>query len=450
MKFYLILYLNTFIFSHSLSSQTISDKQKSELAEIVKQEFLHSWNAYKTYAWEHDELKPLSQSFRDWYSESLLITPVDALDAFYLMGLNEEADSIKEFIINNLSFDKDFFVKNFEITIRILGGLLSSYQISNDKRLLKLAEDLGNRLLPVFNSQTGMPYMFINLKSGEVKGEISNPAEIGTLLIEFGALSKLTGNPVYYDKAKKAITELFNRRSPIGLVGTTVNVETGEWIDSTSHISGRIDSYYEYLLKSALLFDDKDCKKMWDKSIEVVNRYLAHNTETGLWYCQTNMLTGERISTNFGALDAFFPAVLALSIDLTKAEQLQESCYKMWTTFGIEPEEIDYTTMEATSPVYHLRPEVIESAYYLYFFTKDERYVEMGKTFLESLIKYCKVDAGYAALENVVTKEKRDEMESFFLAETLKYLYLLFAPANTLDFSKVIFNTEAHPIKKIW
>jgi len=450
MKFYLILYLNTFIFSHSLSSQTISDKQKSELAEIVKQEFLHSWNAYKTYAWEHDELKPLSQSFRDWYSESLLITPVDALDAFYLMGLNEEADSIKEFIINNLSFDKDFFVKNFEITIRILGGLLSSYQISNDKRLLKLAEDLGNRLLPVFNSQTGMPYMFINLKSGEVKGEISNPAEIGTLLIEFGALSKLTGNPVYYDKAKKAITELFNRRSPIGLVGTTVNVETGEWIDSTSHISGRIDSYYEYLLKSALLFDDKDCKKMWDKSIEVVNRYLAHNTETGLWYCQTNMLTGERISTNFGALDAFFPAVLALSIDLTKAEQLQESCYKMWTTFGIEPEEIDYTTMEATSAVYHLRPEVIESAYYLYFFTKDERYVEMGKTFLESLIKYCKVDAGYAALENVVTKEKRDEMESFFLAETLKYLYLLFAPANTLDFSKVIFNTEAHPIKKIW
>jgi len=239
MKFYLILYLNTFIFSHSLSSQTISDKQKSELAEIIKQEFLHSWNAYKTYAWEHDELKPLSQSFRDWYSESLLITPVDALDAFYLMGLNEEADSIKEFIINNLSFDKDFFVKNFEITIRILGGLLSSYQISNDKRLLKLAEDLGNRLLPVFNSQTGMPYMFINLKSGEVKGEISNPAEIGTLLIEFGALSKLTGNPVYYDKAKKAITELFNRRSPIGLVGTTVNVETGEWIDSTSHISGR-------------------------------------------------------------------------------------------------------------------------------------------------------------------------------------------------------------------
>jgi len=450
MKFYLILYLNTFIFSHSLSSQTISDKQKSELAEIVKQEFLHSWNAYKTYAWEHDELKPLSQSFRDWYSESLLITPVDALDAFYLMGLNEEADSIKEFIINNLSFDKDFFVKNFEITIRILGGFLSSYQISNDKRLLKLAEDLGNRLLPVFNSQTGMPYMFINLKSGEVKGEISNPAEIGTLLIEFGALSKLTGNPVYYDKAKKAITELFNRRSPIGLVGTTVNVETGEWIDSTSHISGRIDSYYEYLLKSALLFDDKDCKKMWDKSIEVVNRYLAHNTETGLWYCQTNMLTGERISTNFGALDAFFPAVLALSIDLTKAEQLQESCYKMWTTFGIEPEEIDYTTMEATSPVYHLRPEVIESAYYLYFFNKDERYIEMGKTLLESLIKYCKVDAGYAALENVVTKEKRDEMESFFLAETLKYLYLLFAPANTLDFSKVIFNTEAHPIKKIW
>jgi mannosidase alpha-like ER degradation enhancer 2 len=122
----------------------------------------------------------------------------------------------------------------------------------------------------------------------------------------------------------------------------------------------------------------------------------------------------------------------------------------MWTTFGIEPEEIDYTTMEATNPEYQLRPEIIESAYYLYFFTKENRYLEMGNTFLESLIKYCKVDAGYAALQNVVSKEKKDEMESFFLSETLKYLYLLFAPKEKLDLIKVIFNTEAHPIQKTW
>lgn len=439
-----------FLLISSSYSQKINEKEKTELAEKVKQEFLHSWNGYKKYAWDHDDLKPLSKSYNDWHSEPLLMTPVDALDAMYLMGFKDEADSTKEFIINNLSFDKNIFVKNFEITIRILGGLLSSFQLTKDKRLLNLAEDLGNRLLPVFNSPTGMPYMYVNLKTGEIKGEISNPAEIGSLLIEFGTLSKLTGNDVYYQKAKYALTELFNRRSSIGLVGTTINVETGEWIDTTSHISGRIDSYYEYLLKSSLLFEDKDCFRMWEQSINAINKYLTHETETGLWYCQVSMLTGECLSTNFGALDAFFPSVLVLSGNIPKAIELQESCFKMWTTFGIEPEQIDYTTMEVISPAYNLRPEIIESAYYLYFFTKDNRYLEMGKTFLESLIKYCKVDAGYAALQNVVTKEKKDEMESFFLSETLKYLYLLFAPKDTLDLITIIFNTEAHPIRKTW
>jgi mannosidase alpha-like ER degradation enhancer 2 len=450
MNIFPVFFLAAFLFIPYSNSQTISENEKAELAEKVKQEFLHAWNGYKKYAWEHDDLKPLSKSYHDWHSESLFMTAVDALDALYLMGFNDEAESTKEFIIKNLSFDKDFYVKNFEITIRILGGLISSYQLTNDKRLLNLAYDLGNRLFPVFNSPTGMPYTYINLKTGEVKGEISNPAEIGTLLIEFGTLSKLTGNNIYYEKAKQALTELFNRRSSIGLVGTTINVETGEWIDSTSHISGRIDSYYEYLLKCSFLFEDEDCFRMWKQSIEAVNKYLIHKTDTGLWYSRVNMLTGKRISTKFGSLDAFFPAVLVLSGNIPAAIELQESCYKMWTTFGIEPEEIDYTTMEATNPEYQLRPEIIESAYYLYFFTKENRYLEMGNTFLESLIKYCKVDAGYAALQNVVSKEKKDEMESFFLSETLKYLYLLFAPKEKLDLIKVIFNTEAHPIQKTW
>jgi mannosidase alpha-like ER degradation enhancer 2 len=444
----LILLASPFKYSQKYFEENTSDN--SDLAKLVKQEFLHSWNAYKQYAWGNDDLKPLSKSYHNWHDASLLMTPVDALDVMYIMGLNEEADSTKEYIIKNLSFDCDFFVKNFEITIRILGGLISAYQLTNDNRLLNLADDLGKRLLPVFNSPTGMPYMFVNLKTGEVRGEVSNPAEIGTLLIEFGTLSKLTLNPVYYDKAKKALVELYNRRSSIGLVGTTINVETGEWGNSTSHISGMIDSYYEYLLKCWLLFDDEDCKEMWETSIAAINKYVAHETETGLWYAQVNMYTGERIATRFGALDAFFPAVLALSGDTERALRLQESCYKMWNLHGIEPERFDYINNEIIYSGYPLRPEIIESAYYLYHFTKDERYLEMGKAFLEILIKYCKTDAGYTALQNVVTKEKKDEMESFFLAETLKYFYLLFAPSETLDFSKVIFNTEAHPVWRTW
>jgi len=438
------------IFTHSLAFSESQQIDKSQIANQVRQEFLHSWNGYKHYAWGHDALKPLTKSYRDWYATTLYMTPVDAMDTMYLMGLKEEADKTREFVVKNLSFDHDISVKNFEITIRILGGLLSTYQITGDKRLLALADDLGNRLLPAFKSQTGLPYMYVNLKTGQVSGVESNPAEIGTLLIEFGTLSKLTHKPIYYDKAKKALVELYNRRSEIGLVGSTINVETGKWIDTTSHISGGIDSYYEYLLKCARLFDDKDCEKMWKTSIEALNKYLARETPTGFWYAYVDMNSGKQIATHFGALDAFFPTVLALSGDLNRAKKLQESSYKMWTTFGIEPEEIDYLTMKITYDGYALRPEIIESAYYLYTYTKDPRYLEMGRTFLDSLIQHCKTDSGYAALKSVVTKEKKDDMESFFFAETLKYLYLLFAPPETLDLSKVVFNTEAHPIKKVW
>ena len=153
------------------------------------------------------------------------------------------------------------FVQKFEVVIRILGGLLSSYTMDKDPKLLELAEDLGRRLLKAFDSPTGMPYKEINLKTGEVKNKISNPAEIGTLMIEFGTLSKLTGNDIFYQKAKKAFLELDKRKSKIGLVGTTIDVETGEWIDKSSHISGMIDSYYEYIYKSWLLFKDEDLQK---------------------------------------------------------------------------------------------------------------------------------------------------------------------------------------------
>ena len=114
---------------------------KAQLAAQVRNEFLHAWNGYKKHAWGHDDLKPLSHSYHDWYAEPLLMTPVDALDTMILMGLKDEAKTTREYIVKNLSFDKDIDVQNFEITIRLLGGLLSSYQLTGDQRLLQLAED---------------------------------------------------------------------------------------------------------------------------------------------------------------------------------------------------------------------------------------------------------------------------------------------------------------------
>lgn len=449
---------------------------KTATPAAVRAEFLHAWNGYKKYAWGHDDLKPLSKSYHDWYAEPLLMTPVDALDTMILMGLKDEATDTKNYILKNLSFDKDISVQNFEVTIRLLGGLLASYQLTGDKRLLALAEDLGNRLLPVFESPTGLPYRYVNLKTGKVRDAKTNPAEAGTLLIEFGTLSKLTGRPIFYDKAKRALVGIYKRRSAIGLVGTWIDVETGEWKDTDSHISGAIDSYYEYLLKCWLLFDDEDCRRMWLDSIAAINKYLPDEIERDLqgrldpylWYGHAEMNTGKRSATAYGALDAFFPAVLALSGDLERARRLQGSSMKMWDLHGIEPEEIDYKTMQVTYPGYPLRPEIVESTYYLHHYASPKApatgggptklsalpdrafYLRMGEHLFSDFVRHCRTDEGYAALKSVINKEQTDSMQSFLFAETFKYFYLLFAPARTLDFNQVIFNTEAHPIRRTW
>jgi mannosidase alpha-like ER degradation enhancer 2 len=420
----------------------------TDLAERVRSEMLFSWHAYEKYAWGHDELRPLSKTYRDWYGESLLMTPVDSLDTLILMGFDDEAAKARKLIDEKLSFDKDITVKNFEITIRLLGGLLSGYELTGDKRLLELADDLGTRLLPVFNSPTGMPYMYVNLKTGKTSGAKSNPAEIGTLVLEFGTLSRLTHKPVYFEKAKNALVQLYKRRAKTGLVGEEIDVETGEWTSKASHVGGGIDSYYEYLLKCDVLFHDRECRTMWKTSIDGINKHLADTAPSGFWYGQADMDGGKITAPEFGALHAFFPAVLALGGDVRRAEKLEASCFKMWKLHDIEPEVLNYRTMEVTYPGYPLRPEIIESAYYLRHYTHDPRYREMGQVFLDSLMKYCRTDDGYTTLKSVITKEKADLMPSYFLAETLKYLYLLFAPDSVLKFDSVVFNTEAHPLQR--
>lgn len=460
-RLFLCSFLACVLSAVGVSGQANVDRSK--LAAEVKQEFMHAWNGYKQYCWGRDDLKPLSKTCRDWYGQSILMTPVDSLDSLYLLGFKKEADATREYITKNLSFDKDISVQNFEITIRILGGLISAHQMTGDKKLLALADDLGRRLLPVFDSPTGLPYKNVNLRTGQTSGPVSNPAETGTLLIEFGTLAKLTGKQIYYEKAKRALVETYNRRSPIGLVGMNINVETGKWTNPDSHVSAEIDSYYEYLLKCSILFGDQDCQNMWEGSISKVHSYLADEgadmtatSRTGsvkigeLWYGHADMNTGKRTKTTTGALDAFFPGLLALDGDLNRARALQDSMFKMWNAHGIEPEVYNYKTGKVEHGGYPLRPEIVESTYILYQKTKDPKYLEMGRKMFEDFVKHCRHEVAYAGLKNVETKEKTDYMHSFLLAETFKYFYLLFAPDNTLDIKKVVFNTEAHPVRKTW
>lgn len=419
------------------------------MAAAVRAEIAHAWQGYERYAWGHDELLPRSRKGRDWHDSTLLVTPVDALDTLILAGLDAEAARARELVAGELRFESAGSVQLFEVTIRLLGGLLSSYQLTGDSRLLALAEELGHRLLPAFDSPTGMPYRFVDLATGETREAESNPAEIGTLILEFGTLAKLTGRPEFYDHAKRALVEVYRRRAATGLVGEKIDVETGEWTSTRSLVGARIDSYYEYLLKCERLFDDAECGAMWRDSRTALNRYLADDGPGGLWYGEAEMATGERTATLYGALHAFLPGLLALDGDLERARRLQVSGFRMWRLHGIEPEELDYSNLRILSAGYQLRPEIIESSYVLHEITGDPAYQEMGRVFFRGLRRYCRTPAGYTVLKSVVSKRRGDRMHSFFLAETLKYLYLLYAP-DALEFDRVVFNTEAHPLRRTW
>jgi hypothetical protein len=429
------------------TKKVFNDSEKKEMMQKIVDATKYAWQGYKQYAWGFDDLQPLTKKGKNWYKASLLMTPVDAYDTFVMLGMKEEAKEAKDLIISTLNLNVDNEVQVFEITIRLLGGLQSAYELSSDKRFLLLAIDLTERLLPAFKTKTGMPYRYINLQTGKLRDSINNPAEIGTLMMEFGKLSQLTGNKTYYAVAKKAIMEVYKRRSKIGLVGLQIDVTNGEWKNTESAIGAYIDSYYEYLYKSWKLFGDKDFKSAWDVHNAAVKKYLISKEVSGWFMRHVDMNTGKELITTYGALDAFFAGLCAYAGDVNTAKQIQKANYFMWTNFNMEPEEFDFKTNKILSAYYILRPENLESCFYLYRYTKDDQYLWMGKTMVDDIIEHCKADVGFASLKNVETFEKTNSMQSFFFAETLKYAYLLFAPDDALNLKKIVFNTEAHPFK---
>jgi hypothetical protein len=428
-------------------SPTFPEELKTSLREQVKAAAGHAWGGYKKYAWSMDDLEPLTKKGKNWYKHSMLMTPVDAFDTFIMLGLTKEASEAKEVILSSLDFNTDNNVQVFEMTIRLLGGLITAYELDGDKRFLVLATDLADRMMPAFNSPTGMPCRYIHLQTGKTTDFINNPAEIGTLMMEFGQLSVHTGNKKYYDAAKKAIMYVYNKRSALDLVGEQIDVNTGTWVKTRSHISGYIDSYYEYLYKSWLLFKDNDFKTAFDKHNAAIKKYLLSKTPHGTFLRVVDMNTGMELATSYGALDAFYAGLCAFAGDVTTAKNIQRANYYMWTKFGMEPEEFNFKTDSISSGYYILRPENVESCFYLFRLTKDDQYLWMGKRMVEDIIRNCKTGEAFASIKNVRTNEKLNSMQSFFFAETLKYAYLLFAADKIFDLKQAVFNTEAHPFK---
>lgn len=421
----------------------------NQTAEDIKNETYRTWQAYKKYAWGHDALAPLTKTYRDWYKKPLYISPIDAYSTLYIMDFEKETEEIEKYVIDSLDFDKDIDVKIFEVNIRILGGLLSMYELSGKPKILAKAKDFADKMLPAFDTKTGIPKYWVNLKTGIAHGDTVNVAEAATYTFEMGILSYYTKDPKYYQAGKKASLAIFNRRSLIGLIGDVIDVESGEWVSKSSHICAGVDSYYEYLYKSYLLFGDNDMGAVWQESIKAINNYIAEDYDDKLWYGRVNMNTGNFESSVITLYDAFFPALLGLSGDTARASSLQHTWDYVWNKYGLEPTAYDYKSGKTTYPSYDLNPEIMESAYYLFNITGDSSFYKMNMQYWADIKKYCRTDIAYTSVKNVETMEKKDYMPTFFFAETLKYLYLTFTSQNTeYQFNDYTFNTEAHPFKR--
>jgi Glycosyl hydrolase family 47 len=438
-------------------NKNTSDQQKSSKAEMaadalaqnVIDETKRTWDAYKKYAWGHDALAPLTKSYSDWYDEPLYISPIDAYSSLHVMGLLDDAKEIENYVADSLDFDKDVDAKIFEVNIRILGGLLSMYELSGNAAVLDKARDFADRMLPAFDTKTGIPKYWVNLKTGVARGDTVNVAEAGTYTFEMGVLSYYTKDPKYYQAGKRATLAIYERRSDLGLIGDVIDVESGKWVSTTSHICAGVDSYYEYLYKSYLLFGDPELGRIWEESVALINEYMAEEQDGKLWYGRVDMFTGKPTSAVITLYDAFFPAILALSGDMERGEKLQASWAWLWNKYGLEPMVYDYKKGVPAYPAYDLNPEIIESAYYLFSLTGDSAYFKMNEGFWSDVKKYCRTEIAFTSIANVETMEQKDYMPTFFFAETLKYFYLTFSQHQKgFVFDEFVFNTEAHQFKR--
>ncbi|KAJ3195877.1 ER degradation-enhancing alpha-mannosidase-like protein 1 [Irineochytrium annulatum] len=284
------------------------------------------------HAWPLDELNPVKCNGRgpdysdsnNWNINDVLgnysVTLIDSLDALAIMG-DEEGfkDSVKK-VIETVSFDLDSRVQVFEVTIRVLGGLLSAHMLATHPKLgfpfetyggelLDMAEDLGTRLLPAFRTPTGIPYPRVNLRSGVLPWEVNDTctAGAGTLLLEFGVLSRLTGNEMFEEVARKALFAVWSRRSPLNLVGNTINIQTGQWIHSMSGVGAGIDSFHEYLFKAYVLFGDMEYLEMFEIAYAAILKNLKD--EKGFLYRNVDMFSGALVTSWIDSLSAYFPGL---------------------------------------------------------------------------------------------------------------------------------------------
>ena len=441
--------------------------------------------------------------------------------------------------IRGKGFDVDSKVQVFETTIRGVGGLLSAHLFAAgdlpirgynpsrkrnrnrrrklkwgrpapedriewssgfvyDGQLLRLAYDLGERLLPAFYTPNGIPYPRVNLRYGipfysnsPLNADAENghcstgapeitetcSAGAGSLILEFTTLSRLTGDGRFEQVAKRAFHAVWSRRSPIGLVGAGIDADSGLWTGPYTGIGAGIDSFYEYAFKSYIFLSGLESQNYVSTSSNDPNRLFnplssedqSPETFLNIWldshasikrhlyqesphphYINSLLSTGSPQVFWVDSLSAYYPGLLALAGNVEEAISTHLLYTALWTRYSALPERWSARTGSIDNGLswWGGRPEFSESNYHLYRVTKDPWYLYVGSMIVSDIKRRCWAKCGFSGLQDVRSGERSDRQESFFLGETAKYLFLLFDeshPFNTLDVP-FVFTTEGHPL----
>uniref|UniRef100_W5LF81 alpha-1,2-Mannosidase n=1 Tax=Astyanax mexicanus TaxID=7994 RepID=W5LF81_ASTMX len=454
-----------------------SDPETRERRAKVKEMMQFAWGNYKRYAWGSNELRPVS---KQGHSSNLFgslkgATIVDALDTLYIMEMYDEFEAATEWVEKNLDFNMNAEISVFEVNIRFVGGLLSAYYLSGKEVFRRKAIELGEKLLPAFKTPTGIPWALLNLKSGIgrnwpwASGGSSILAEYGTLHLEFMHLSRLSGKPVFAEKVMN-IRKVLNRLDkPQGLYPNYLNPNSGQWGQHHVSVGGLGDSFYEYLLKAWLMSDkrDEEGKKLYYDALKAIETNLIRKSSGGLTYIAE--WKGGLLEHKMGHLTCFAGGMIALGADgapddktghqMELAAEIARTCHESYarTNLKLGPESfrfdggVEAIATRQNEKYFILRPEVIETYMYMWRFTHDPKYRMWGWEAVQALEQHCRLEAGYSGVRDVYASSPShdDVQQSFYLAETLKYLYLLFSDDDHLPFDHWVFNTEAHPLPVI-
>ncbi|XP_022791460.1 ER degradation-enhancing alpha-mannosidase-like protein 1 [Stylophora pistillata] len=434
-----------------------SENERIKLREEARQMFYFGYDNYMNFAFPKDELDPIHCRGRgpDYDNPSNInindvlgdfsLGLLESLGTLAVMGNSSEFKRAVQLVIDSVTFEKNNTVQVFEATIRVLGSLLSAHLIIKDplqpfgdmvpldydNELLLLAHDVANRLMAAFEtSATKIPYPRVNLLYGlpSIVYNETCTAGAGTIILEFGILSRLLGDPVFETFSRKAVEALWKRRSvETGLLGNPINVETGEWTGKMSGLGAGLDSFYEYLLKGYIMFGETEDLKRFNDIYKAINRYLRKgrpkcnegNGSTPL-YVNVHMNSGQTANLWIDALSASFAGVQVLKGDIKEAICTHALYYAIWKKYGAMPERFNWQIKQSEVHFSPLRPELIESTYLLHQATHHPFYLHVGREIMRDIEKHNKAR-----------------------------LVCLFDDSNHLnqDASNYIFSTEGHVFK---